>query len=128
MKHDNEARGVERYPFDPLLKPENVTGLDRLRCISDRRYAATLYEIYALAERNETAANEEQRQATEAAVRKDRIREKLRRIARKALAGTLGVEAQNLARYVVQDGDGEVREDDRALAELGHALAELGAV
>lgn len=54
------SHGVERYPFDPLLRPESVDGLDRLRCISDRRYAATLYEIHMLAERNEAEIGRDQ--------------------------------------------------------------------
>lgn len=135
MARDNDAarqeprtRGVEQYPFDPLLRAEAVEGLDRLRCISDRGYAATLYEIYILAKRNEAALEEEGHQAAAAAQKTARIRERLRQLARRALAGTLGTEAQELARYVLVAGDGAPREDDRGLAELGRALAELGAV
>ena len=122
------TRGVEQYPFDPLLRPESVEGLDRLRCISDRSYAATLYEIYILAERNEAALKGEERQAAEAAEKTARVRDRLRQLARRALAGTLGDEAQDLARYVLANRDGGLRDDDRAIAELGRALAELGAV
>ena len=119
------ACGVEQYPFDPLLRSESVQGLDRLRCISDRSYAATLYEIYILAERNEAALKGEERQAAEKTAR---VRDRLRQLARRALAGTLGDEAQGLARYVLVNRDGGLRDDDHALAELGRALAELGAV
>jgi hypothetical protein len=122
------ARGVEQYPFDPLLRSESVEGLDRLRCISDRSYAATLYEIYILAERNEAALKGEERRAAEAAEKTARVRDRLRQLARRALAGTLGNEAQGLARYVLVNRDGGLRDDDHALAELGRALAELGAV
>ena len=131
MARDNDAakqartRGVEQYPFDPLLRAEAVEGLDRLRCISDRNYAATLYEIYILAERNEAALKGEERQAAEKTAR---VRDRLRQLARRALAGTLGDEAQELARYVLANRDGGLRDDSRALAELGRALAELGAV
>lgn len=120
--------GVERYPFDPLLRPESVDGLDRLRCISDRRYAATLYEIYMLAERNEAEIQREQERLVQAAEKRERLRERLRESARRALAGTLGAEAQELARCVVADSMGDLRTDDHALAEFGRVLAELGAL
>ena len=120
--------GVERYPFDPLLRPESLDGLDRLRCISDRRYAATLYEIYMLAERNETDTQREHQLLARAAEKRERVRERLRELARRALAGALGAEAQELARCVVADSAGDVRNDDRALAEFGRVLAELGAL
>jgi hypothetical protein len=120
--------GVEQYPFDPLLQPESMEGLDRLRCIPDRRYAATLYEIYVLAERNEAEIQREQQQRAQAAEKKERVRKRLRELAVRALAGTLGAEAQELARHVVADGDGNVREGDAALAKFGRVLADLGAL
>jgi len=122
------AQGVELYPFDPLLRPEQLSGLDRLRCIADRKYAATLYDIYVLAERNEAEATRERQRTAEAAERAQRVRAKLRQLAQRALAGELGSDAAALARHIAADGDGRLREDDRALAELGHALAELGVV
>ena len=119
---------VEQYAFDPLLRPENVEGLDRLRCISDRRYAATLYEIYVLAERNEAEVQRERQQRAQAEEKREQVRERLRELAVRAAAGTLGAEAQELARHVVVDSGGNVRKDDTALAKFGRALAELGAV
>jgi len=123
-----ESTGVERYPFDPLRKPESVDGLERLRCISDRRYAATLYEIYMLAERNDAKVGREQERLLQVAEKRERVRERLRELARRAIAGTLGPEAQELALCVVADSSGNVRNDDRALAEFGRVLAELGAL
>jgi len=123
-----EHRGVERYPFDPLLSPESVDGLDRLRCISDRRYAATLYEIYMLAERNEARIERERQSAVQAGEKRKLIREHLQELARRALAGTLGPEAQELAICIVADSAGNPRGDDQALAEFGRVLAELGAI
>jgi hypothetical protein len=105
-----------------------VDGLDRLRCISDRRYAATLYEIYMLAERNEAKLEREQELVVRAAEKRERVRESLRELARRALAGTLGPEAQELALCVVADSTGNLRQDDSALAEFGRVLAELGAL
>ena len=122
------SRGVEQYPFDPLLQPESVNGLDRLRCISDRRYAATLYEIYVLAERNEAEVQREQQQRALAEEKREHVRERLRELAVRAAAGTLGAEAQELARHVVVDSGGNVCKDDTALVKFGRALAELGAV
>jgi hypothetical protein len=123
-----EGPGVEQYPFDPLLQPEGVEGLDRLRCISNRRYAATLYEIYMHAERNEVELQREKHFLVQAAEKKERVRERLRELARRALAGTLGAEAQELALCIVADSVGNVRNEDRALAEFGRVLAELGAI
>ena len=125
------ARGVEQYPFDPLLRSESVEGLDRLRCISDRRYAATLYEIYILAERNEADVTRAEEQLADAAEKRERVREKLWRLACKARSGALGIEAQELAGYLLGDSDGAdraTRDDDRALGELASALADLGVV
>ena len=122
---ERRIRGVESYPYDPLLRPESVDGLDRLRCIPDRRYAAMLYEIYLLAERNEAEHRREQELLSRAAEKRERVRQRLRELARRALAGTLGAEAQELARVVMVDAAGDVRDDDRALAELGRVLTEL---
>jgi len=127
-RETNGSRGVEQYPFDPLLHPEDVEGLDRLRCISDRTHAATLYEIYALAERNEAADLRAKDRLAQSAEKKERVRDRLRDRATRALAGSFGPVAQELARHVVADGDGNVRQDDSALAEFGRILAELGAV
>ena len=123
-----EGGGVERYPFDPFLSPESVDGLDRLRCVADRRYAATLYEIYMLAERNEAETKRDQELSARTEEKRNRARDRLRDLARRALAGTLGSDAQELARCVVADSAGGVRSDDRALAEFGRVLAELGAL
>lgn len=123
-----KVRSVEDYPFDPSLKAENLTGLDRLRCIPDRSCAATLLELYALAERNETMLAQAAQRAAAAAERVARTRERLRHAVGEALAGKLGTDAQSLARHVLEDGNGEVRDDDRRLIELGRALAELGAI
>jgi len=119
-------RAVEDYPFDPMLQPESVNGLDRLRCISDRSFAAMLYEIYLLAERNEAEIQRKQELLARAVVKRERVRERVRELASRALAGKLGVVAEELARCVVADSGGNVRSDDRALAEFGRVLAELG--
>jgi len=124
----HQSRSIEDYPFDPLLRPDHVTGLDRLRCIADRGYAATLYDIYLLAERNEMDAQREHRRLSEAVERARQVRDRLRALARRALAGALGSEAQELASHIISKPSGNVSDDDRALAELGRALAELGIV
>jgi len=84
-----------------------------------------LYEVYVLAERNEAEHRREQELLARAAEKRERVRQRLRQLARQALAGTLGAEAQELARVVVVDAAGDVRDDDRALAELGRVLTEL---
>ena len=85
-----------------------------------------LYEIYLLAERNEAEYRREQDQRLRAAENRERARQRLRELARRALAGTLGAEAQELARCVVVDAVGDVRDDEHALIEFGRVLAELG--
>src|SRR5947208_13949376 len=64
----------------------------------------------------------------QAAERKKRVRARLRELAIRALAGTPGTEAQELARHVAIDADGNVCDDDSALAKFGRTLAELGAI
>ena len=120
------TRGVDCYPFDPLLRPESVDGLDRLRCIPDRQYAAMLYKLYELAERNEAEYRRKQEHLLRAAEKRERARQRLRELARRALAGAFGVEAQELARCVVVDAVDNLRNDDRTLAEFGRVLTELG--
>lgn len=117
-----QTRGAELYPFDPSLRADQASGLDRLRCIADRNYASVLFDIYLLAERNEALAKQENCAAEKTA----RIRSRIRLLAREALAGELGDEAHELARHVALGADGRVCDDDRTLAELARALMALG--
>jgi|SRR6478736_674736 len=124
--HEHDEAAVERFPFDPSLQPERVDGLDRLRCISDRGLAVTLYKIYVHTERCEARHQREHEKSARAQENRKRIRDRLTAFARQALEGTLGPDAEDLAICLVTDGAGNVRCDDRALAQFGRALAELG--
>jgi hypothetical protein len=127
------VHGADQYPFDPLLHPGSLEGLDRLRCIADRQYAATLYEIYVLAERNEAELKRVEEQSAEAEGKRARMRAQLWRLANKAISGALGTEARELAEYLLasdarSDRADDALPDDRRLCELASALANLGVV
>jgi hypothetical protein len=42
----------EAYPYDPNLKIDALSGLERLRCIADRELAAHLFILFEQAQRN----------------------------------------------------------------------------
>ncbi|MEO8902617.1 MAG: hypothetical protein ABI488_11475 [Polyangiaceae bacterium] len=113
-----QARGLEAYPYDPMLRPETQRGLDRLRCVSDRALAAMLYELFQVAERN-TA------EAAAAAQRHARVREQLRQLANRALEGDLGPKASELARAALLDERGSHINDEGALRHFARAFREL---
>lgn len=128
INSETGRQGVEQYPFDPSLRPEDLEGLDRLRCVSDRAYAATLYDLYLLAERNEAQAKRKQQRHAQVAEHAECRPEPLHQLALQALAGELGPDAKDIARCVVADVDGNVRKDHRALNEFGRVLDELEAI
>ena len=113
-----QARGVEAYPYDPLLRPETQLGLDRLRCVSDRALAAMLYELFQVAERNTSEAVARARQHAQ-------VREQVRQLASRALGGDLGPKARELARATLLDERGARFNDDRALRHFARAFREL---
>jgi hypothetical protein len=121
---DSSARteaGVEAYGYDPTLRLEQQSGLDRLRCVQDRDLATVLYKLYFHAERRARTP-----QACRAARPLPNIHlQRLRVAADRARAGELGSDARELAEYVLRDEAGRERSDECALREFGQALAKL---
>jgi hypothetical protein len=111
--------GAEAYPYDPALRPEQQQGLDRLRCIEDRRLAAELYELYVHAEHNQ------QRRTRAPGSVQPRGVQGMQVIARRALAGEFGCDARELAEYVLLDDAGRERMDGRSLREFALCFRKL---
>ncbi|MFZ5894773.1 MAG: hypothetical protein ACOY0T_27160 [Myxococcota bacterium] len=113
-----QAAGVEDYPFDPKLLIHEQTGLDRLRCISDREMASVLYSIYMLQERNRASAPAATPPASTPRVG-------LRVLATRALRGELGFAAQELATNVLVDESGRENVTEETLQYFGRAFRNL---
>lgn len=111
--------GADAYPFDPGARMEEQRDLDLLRCIKDRKLAAYLYELYALAERNSTTA--QPAPGRPAPLRAFAIRA----MGARALAGEFGCDARELAEYLLLDETGRPRMDERSLRAFAHAFAKL---
>lgn len=119
---------VTDYPYDPRLRVENLTGLNKLRAVPDRELAKTLFDLWFHIENAERdgrtrewrRAEERQRDAAEL---KD-----LTLVADKALAGGYGPQAKELALEMLIDGEtwGRPRRTDRAsLVAFQNSLQEL---
>jgi hypothetical protein len=106
------------FPYDEHLHAESLRGLDRLRAIPDRKLAEYLYRLHALAEHNETQQPESPARAVPGL-------EALRRAAKRALVGKLGLEARELADCLLLDQSGRERLDRASLEAFGGALREL---
>jgi hypothetical protein len=118
MTHATTADGLEAYPYDPSLKMDALSGLERLRCIADRELAAHLFILFEHAQRNTQAA------ARGAASRPCEFdTERLRLLAARALGGELGSEPKELAECMLSDEAGTL--DDRSVREFLMALREL---
>ena len=119
MAQRSEALGgAEAYPFDPNVRVEYERDLDRLRGFADRKLAAYLFELYALAVNN--SANP--LAATRPPIASFEV---VRALAGRALAGQLGAEAQELAEGLLLDPTGRQRADESSLrifARAYHAL------
>jgi hypothetical protein len=111
--------GVEAYPYDPTLRLERQVGLDRLRCIEDRRLAAELYLLYVFAQQNQRNRLRAPQQAPGRKVEGFRV------IARRALAGEFGCDARELAEYVLLDEAGRERMDELSLREFARGFKKL---
>jgi hypothetical protein len=112
------AASVEDYPFDPTLLIHEQSGLDRLRCLSDRELAAVLYSLYMLQARNRDSA-------TTATPPPSTPRVGLRVLAMRALSGELGSAAQELATNLLVDECGRENVTERALQDFGRAFRNL---
>lgn len=86
---------ADAYEYDPKLRLDQQVGLDRLRCIPDRKMAAALHALYL-------AISEKPRERTPGAegTRKRPGAPDFRKVeilAARAFAGELGFEANELA-------------------------------
>lgn len=111
---------LEDYPFDPSLRIEDLEGLDRLRCISDRGLARYMYDLFVALEpkwRDGTAARW---LAEETREKEAKELDYLRALAERAIAGGLGEQAKQLAEHMlVVDGyKRQIRDDLRSLREF----------
>jgi hypothetical protein len=99
------------YPYDPRLRVELLTGLDKLRAVRDRETAQLLYELYFVAERNQRDPRfwkERERLENKQRAEEEQAR---RVLASRALDGKLGQEARDLAIGILVDTGGKVRTD-----------------
>jgi hypothetical protein len=90
MTRATTTDGLEAYPYDPSLKMDALSGLERLRCIADRELAAHLFILFEQAQRNTQVAG-----AASAPYEFDT--ERLRLLAARALRGELGSKPKELA-------------------------------
>src|SRR5450755_891587 len=108
MARATRAAGPDAYPYDPNLKIDALSGLDRLRCIADRELAAHLLILFEQAQRN-----------TQLATRSAAPRycapatERFRLLAERALTGELGSQPKELAECMLSDKAGTL--DDRSV-------------
>lgn len=118
------ALGVEAYAYDPGLRANELVGLDRLRGVEDREIAALLYSLHAHLERRERQAQ----QLAAAPRARPLVKsepERLRQVARDALAGKLGADARELAEYFLRGEDGRDCAGEGALEAFGRGYAKL---
>lgn len=114
------ASGAEAYRFDPSLRIEEQSGLDRLRCIEDRELAHILYSIYVLREEGQARAVSA-RPSNAKASRTIGIRV----LATRALSGELGFVAQELATNLLVDESGRENFTERTLQDFARAFRKL---
>ena len=118
MADATTAVGPEAYPYDPNLKIDALSGLERLRCIADRELAAHLFILFEQAQRNTQMAT---RSAAPRSCELDIAR--LRLLAERAFRGELGSQPKELAECMLSDKAGTL--DDHSVREFVIALREL---
>lgn len=95
------------YPYDPNRPVTDVyqlEGLDKLRCVRDPGLRQTLYELYWVAQDNETDPRKRARMEAWERSRHEEERERLLALAEACLAGKHGEDALGLAQmYLVDD-------------------------
>jgi len=120
--HGKRGKGVEAYPYDPVLRLESQRGLDRLRCFPDRALAADFFAVFEAAERNTEDAITAER---ERAQKRDTELRSLRTLATRAFDGEFGPQPQELATHLLLDERGTRSTDEHALREFALALRQL---
>lgn len=114
--------GPEAYPYDPALRMESQSGLDRLRCVADRTLAANLFVLFEAAERNSATVAAADRQLE--AGRRAELKA-FQTLAARALEGELGPKQKELADSLLLGERGERMTDERSLREFAFALRQL---
>ena len=113
-----EGRGSDAFAYDPARRASEQSGLDRLRCVADREIAELLFKLYGHIKKRETAlADRKVRAPAEQGL------ERLRNVGRRALAGDLGPDLQDLAEHLLRDECGRERTDDESFRAFCGALA-----
>jgi hypothetical protein len=112
--------GADAYQFDPSLRIQEQSGLDRLRCIEDRELADVLYRIYMLREEGGARGSSAPAPRT-LAPRTIGIRV----LATRALTGELGFAAQELATNLLVDESGRENVTERTLQDFARAFRNL---
>jgi hypothetical protein len=114
---ETAPQGVEGYAYDPKVRQEGLNDVDRLRAIADRKLAAYLFDLYAVAVRNS-----DERARPVAHVASTRV---ARSLARRAMDGAFGPEACELAQALLVDAAGRQVDDEVALLTFERALRKL---
>ena len=97
--------GAEEYPYDPLAVPEMQRGLDKLRCIEDRRIAREAYDLFLATERNATDPGFHRRERARVARTEQAELEQLTKLANAAFAGAYGADGKSLVAAMLIDQD-----------------------
>lgn len=119
------------YPYDPNRPVTDVyklEGLDKLRCVRDPGLRQTLYELYWVAQDNETDPRKRARVAAWERSRSEEEREQLLALAEACLAGKHGEDALGLAQmYLIDDTRHErpMRTDLQSLRAFADELRKL---
>lgn len=119
------------YPYEPNRPVTDVyqlEGLDKLRCVRDPGLRQTLYELYWVAQDNETDPRKRARVAAWERSRHEEEREQLLALAEACLAGKHGEDALGLAQmYLVDDTRHErpMRTDLQSLRAFADELRKL---
>lgn len=113
---ETATQGVEAYAYDPEARQEGLNDLDRLRAIADRKLAAYLFDLYAVAARNSEPARPAARIPSTRAARS---------LATRAMTGEFGVDARELAQALLVDPAGRQIHDEEALLAFERAFREL---
>lgn len=86
---------ADDYPYDPEAKVGELIGLERLRAVRHRGMAGLLYELYWVAERNDSRT--QRLHEAEERRREDDDWEHLQSMTQKALDGVYGAESKRVA-------------------------------
>lgn len=90
------------YPYDKTAKVEFLRGLEKLRAVKWRKVAQLLFDLFWVAERNESRMSSERRDAIEQERKDAEDWEHLQSMTDKALSGIYGQESKRIAESYLQ--------------------------